>query len=106
MRIHLQKYEFRVYSLNVRSVKRESTRLVKAMEINIYQAGVLCLSETRLNGLYVETLPVRNSDNSYLFLKSGEHDGSGDHGVGFMIGRHVQKAVLAWDPVNPGIAKP
>ncbi|KAK2712600.1 hypothetical protein QYM36_011327 [Artemia franciscana] len=102
----VQKYEFRVYSWNVRSVKRESTRLVKAMEMNRYQADVLCLSETRLNGVYVETIPVRDSNNSYLFLNSGEHDGSGDHGVGLMIGRHVQKALLAWDPVNLRIARP
>ncbi|KAK2712668.1 hypothetical protein QYM36_011376 [Artemia franciscana] len=88
-------YEFRVYSWNVRSVKRESTRLVMAMEMNRYQADVLCLSETRLNGVSEETIPVIDSDNSYLFLNSGAHDGSGDHGVGFMIGRRAHKTPLA-----------
>ncbi|KAK2701722.1 hypothetical protein QYM36_019636 [Artemia franciscana] len=73
--------------------------------MNCYQADVLCLSEKRLNGVSEETLPVRDSDNSYLFLNSGVHDGSGDHGVGFMIGHHVQKTLLAWDRVNPRIAR-
>ncbi|KAK2719135.1 hypothetical protein QYM36_004836 [Artemia franciscana] len=73
--------------------------------MNCYQADVLCLSETRLNGVSEETMPVRDSDNSYLFLSSGAHDGSGDHGVRFMIGRRAQKALLAWDPVNPRIAR-
>ncbi|KAK2727392.1 hypothetical protein QYM36_008026 [Artemia franciscana] len=56
--------------------------------MNRYQADVLCLSETRFNGVSEETIPVRDSDNSYSFLNSGAHDGSGDHGVGFMIGVH------------------
>ncbi|KAK2719838.1 hypothetical protein QYM36_005345 [Artemia franciscana] len=73
--------------------------------MNCYQADVLCLSETRLNGVSEETMPVRDSDNSYLFLSYGAHDGSGDHGVRFMIGRRAQKALLAWDPVNPRIAR-
>ena len=93
------------YSWNVRSVKHESTRLVMAIEMNCYQADVRCLSETRLNGVSEETIPVRDSDNSYLFLDSGAHDGSGDHGVGFMIGLRAQKALLAWDPVSPRIAR-
>ena len=65
-----------------------------AMEMNRYQADVLCLSETRLNGVSEETIPVRDSDNSYLFLNSGAYDGSRDHGVGFMIGRRVQNLFL------------
>ncbi|KAK2725491.1 hypothetical protein QYM36_000099 [Artemia franciscana] len=76
-----------------------------AMEINRYQADVLCLSETKLNGVSEETIPVRDSDNFYLFLNSGACDGSVDHEVGFMIGRRAQKALLAWDPVNPRIAR-
>ncbi|KAK2721038.1 hypothetical protein QYM36_003352 [Artemia franciscana] len=73
--------------------------------MNRYQADVLYLSETRLNGVSEETIPVRDSDNSYLFLNSGAQDASGDQGVGFMIGRRMQKALLAWDPVNPRIAR-
>ena len=76
-----------------------------AMEMNRCRADVLCLSETRLNGLSEETIPFRDSDNSYLFLNSGAHDGSGDHGVDFMIGHRAQKALFAWDPVNPRIAR-
>ncbi|KAK2721039.1 hypothetical protein QYM36_003353 [Artemia franciscana] len=100
-----KEYEFRVYSWNVRSVKRESTRLVMPMKMNRYQADVLCLSETRLNGVSEETIPVRDSHNSYLFLNSFAQDGSGDHGVGFVIGIRVQKVLLAWDPANPRIAR-
>ena len=103
--INLQKDEFRVYSWNVRSAKQESTRLVMAMEMNRYQEHVLCLSETRLNGVSEETIPVRDSDKSYLFLNSGAYNGSGDPGVGFMICRRAQKALLEWDPVNPRIAR-
>ncbi|KAK2715006.1 hypothetical protein QYM36_009863 [Artemia franciscana] len=103
--INLQKYEFRVYGWKVRSVKRESTRLVMAMEMNRYQVDLLCLSATRLNGVSEETIPVRDSYNSYSFLNSGAHDGSDDHGVGFTIGYRAQKALLAWDPVNPRIAR-
>ncbi|KAK2726250.1 hypothetical protein QYM36_000639 [Artemia franciscana] len=72
----------------MRSLKRESTRL-----------------ETRLNGVSEETIPVRDSDNSYLFLNTGAHDKSGDHGFGFMIGHRAQKSLLAWNPVNLRIAR-
>ena len=65
-----------------------------AMEINRYQADVLCLSETKLNGVSEETIPVRDSDNSYIFFNSGAHNVSGDHGVGFMIGCRGQKLFL------------
>ena len=55
------------------------------MEMNHYQADVLCVSETRLNGMSEETIPVCDSNNSYLFLDCGVQDGSGDHAVSFMI---------------------
>ena len=58
-----------------------------------------------MNGVSEETIPVYDSDNSYLFLNSGAHNGSGDHGVGFMIGCCAQKVLLAWDPVSPRIAR-
>jgi exonuclease III len=74
-----------------------------AMEMNRYQTDILCLSQTRLKGMSEETIPVRDSDNSYLFLNSAAYDSSGDHGVGFMIERCAQKAFLVWDPVNPRI---
>ncbi|KAK2727381.1 hypothetical protein QYM36_008016 [Artemia franciscana] len=99
--INLQKDEIRFYSWYVRSTKRDSTRLVMAMEMNRYQADVLCLSETRLNGVSEEFIPLRDSDNSYILLNSSSYDRSSDHGAGFMIGCGAQKALLAWDPVNP-----
>ncbi|KAK2708988.1 hypothetical protein QYM36_014574 [Artemia franciscana] len=86
---------------SVKSVKRKLTRLVMAVEMNRYQADVPCLSETRLNKVYEESIPDRDSENSYLFLNSGAYDGSGNLGVGFMIGLRGQKALLVWDPVNP-----
>jgi hypothetical protein len=55
--------------------------------------------------VFEETIPVCDYDNSYLFLNSGAYDGSGNHGVGFMIGCRAQKPLLAWDPVNPRIAR-
>ena len=65
-----------------------------AMEMNRYQVDLLCLSATRLNGVSEETIPVRDSYNSYSFLSSGAHDGSDDHGVGFTIERTVRKKLF------------
>ncbi|KAK2727010.1 hypothetical protein QYM36_007755 [Artemia franciscana] len=90
----------------MRSVKRKSTRLVIAVEKNHYQTGVINESGTRLNGVFEETIPIRDSYNSYFFRNSGAYDGSGDHGVSFMIGHLTQKKTLpVWDPANPRIAR-
>ncbi|KAK2715231.1 hypothetical protein QYM36_010020 [Artemia franciscana] len=64
--------------------------------MNRYQADIPCLSETRLNGVSEEIIPVRAFDNSYLFLNFGAHDESGDHGVGFIIGCRAKNS----SPIN------
>ncbi|KAK2714882.1 hypothetical protein QYM36_009173, partial [Artemia franciscana] len=43
--------------------------------MNRYHADALCLSETKLNGVSEETIPVHDSNNSYLFIISGAYDG-------------------------------
>ncbi|KAK2712597.1 hypothetical protein QYM36_011324 [Artemia franciscana] len=65
---------------------------------------ILCLSETRLNGVSKETTSPRLRQ-LVIFLSFDAYDGFGDRVFGFLIGPHAQKSLLPWNPVNPRIAR-